>query len=125
MTIQEALNRTTNLVGVSIVALSGLAFLPEAFVETELLFKLDEILLFILGLTSIFWYRKLGNNIKRSLVPLLVVLLSLIFKAVAVFLEFKDPTDVGDDFGALILFLFSFLLVFYLYTQNARIASSR
>ena len=114
---QELVNRTVNIVGTTIVTLAGFAFLPEAFLEPEVPFKIDEILLFWLGVGILGWYLWGKNKWKRSIVPVLAVWLGFSFKIMAVVVEFKDKEDVGDDFGALILFLLASLLITYLYIK--------
>ena len=120
MTALEATNRGNNLASIIIVALSGFAFLPEVFLETEISFKIDDILLFALGLTAIVWYRWKNNRYTRSFVPVLFVLTSLVVKVGAIFLEIKDKEDAGDDFGALILFVLASVFVIWLYKKSAK-----
>lgn len=117
MTPQEIWNRGNNLVATAILALSGFAFLPEAFLETEVPFKMDEILLFLLGIGAVGWYLWGKNKFQNSIVPVVLVWMGLAFKIMAIALEFKDKEDVGDDMGAVILFLLAGLLVTWLYLQ--------
>lgn len=117
MTPQEIWNRGNNLVATAILALSGFAFLPEAFLETEVPFKIDEILLFWLGIGAIGWYLWGKNKFQNSIVPVVLVWMGFAFKIMAIALEFKDKEDVGDDMGAVILFLLAGLLVTWLYLQ--------
>ncbi|HEX7042019.1 MAG TPA: hypothetical protein VF189_02105 [Patescibacteria group bacterium] len=120
---QKLVNRTVNIVATTIVALSGFAFVPEAFLETETPFKIDEILLFWLGIGLLGWYLWGKNKWKRSILPVLAVWLAFSFKIMALVVEFKDKEDVGDDFGALILFLLASLLVTYLYVKAKKMLS--
>lgn len=120
---QKLVNRTVNIVATTIVALSGFAFVPEAFLETETPFKIDEILLFWLGIGLLGWYLWGKNKWKRSILPVLAVWLAFSFKIMALVVEFKDKEDVGDDFGALILFLLASLLVTYLYIKAKKMLS--
>ena len=73
MTIDEAFQRGNNLVATGILALSGFAFLPEFFLEDEPLHRLDEALLFIIGIAALAWYLRGRNKVSRSLVPVLLV----------------------------------------------------
>lgn len=115
MTPKEIWNRGNNLVATAIVALSGFAFAPELHLEPELPFKIDEGLLLLLGLSAIGWYVWGKNKWKHSIVPVIMVWGALVIKIMAVVIEFKDKEDVGDDFGALVLFILASLLVTYLY----------
>lgn len=121
MTPKEMWNRGNNLVAVAIVALAGFAFSPESVLEPEIPFKIDEILLFWLGVGAIGWYVWGKNKWKRSIVPVLFVWAGLAIKIMAVVIEFKDKEDVGDDFGALILFILATALVTFLYLRAKKV----
>ena len=121
MTVSEAWNRGNNLVSVAIVALSGFAFSPESFLEPEIPFKIDEILLFWLGVSGIVWYLWGKNKWKRSIVPVLMVWAGLVIKIMAIAIEFKDKEDVGDDFGAVILFILATALVTFIYIKSKKL----
>lgn len=121
MTPKEIWNRGNNLLATAIVALSGFAFTPELHFEPEIPFKIDEILLFWLGIGAIGWYLWGKNKWKRSVVPVLMVWGGLAIKIMAVVIEFKDKEDVGDDFGALILFILASLLVTFLYIKAKKV----
>lgn len=120
MTVQEVWNRGNNLVSVAIVALAGFAFSPESIFEPEIPFKIDEILLFWLGVSGIVWYLWGKNKWKRTIVPVLMVWAGLVIKIMAVVIEFKDKEDVGDDFGAVILFVLATALVTFLYIKSKK-----
>jgi peptidoglycan/LPS O-acetylase OafA/YrhL len=118
VTVAQAIQRGNNLVAAAILGLSAFAFLPEFFLETEWAFRLDEGVLFLLGIGAIWWYLKGRNKYMRSLVPVLLVSAAFVMKIIAVIIEFKDKEDVGDDFGAVILFLLATILVIWLYTRS-------
>ena len=117
MKLSETINRTVNLVAVTITSLAGFAFMPEIFIEDKLMYKLDDIALFLMGIISIAWYRKGRNNLSRTITPVIIVFLSLLIKIGGIILEIKEKDDVGDDFGGLILFILGFSLVYYLYKK--------
>lgn len=118
MSTKEALNRATNLVGVSIISLAGFAFLPEIFIEDELNHRLDDISLFVIGILAIIWYKQKKNSVSHSLTPVMFVAAGLIIKVISVMVEFKDQADVGDEFGGLILFAIATAFVYYLYRRS-------
>lgn len=120
MTVTEAWNRGNNLVATAIVALAGFAFSPESILEPEIPYKIDEILLFWLGVGAIGWYLWGKNKWKRSIVPVLIVWAGLAIKIMAIIIEFKDKEDVGDDFGAVILFVLATTLVTFLYLKGKK-----
>ena len=121
MTTTEAINRAYNLLGVAIVALQGFAFAPVFFVEDELTHKLDEGLLFLLGIGAIVWYLIGKNKFSRSLVPILLVAAALVIKLIAFFLEAGDAADLGDEFGAIVLFALGAGLLTWQYVNTKRL----
>lgn len=112
---QDLVNRTINLLSCSICALAGIAFLPETFLEPEIPFKIDDIILFLIGVGAVIWYRQGKNKYSRSIAPVLLVVASLAVKIFGVIMEIHDKEDVGDDFGGLILFVTATVLVIYLF----------
>lgn len=122
--VQEALNRGFNLLAATIVALSGFAFLPEAFLEDDIADKVDDTLLFLLGLYAIAWYVRGRNRFVRSIQPVVFVVLALAIKMMGIAIEFADPESVGDDFGGLILFVLAVAVVIYQYKKTARLATT-
>jgi hypothetical protein len=117
MRLNEAVNRGRNLLAISLIALPGLAFFLEFFMESEWPNKLDEVALFFLGIAAVFWYLKGDNRFKRSLVPTIMVAAGMVIKIAAVAIEFADKDDLGDDFGGLILLICAFLLVWWQYQK--------
>ncbi|MDR3642677.1 MAG: hypothetical protein P4L74_03575 [Candidatus Doudnabacteria bacterium] len=118
MKASELVNRTNNLIATTIVALSGFAFLPEVFIEDDHADKLDDALLFILGLVAIYWYKKGQNRFQRTVMPVVLSGLALLIKIMGVVIEFHDKESLGDDLGGLILFLISFGFIWWLYNKN-------
>ena len=118
MTVDEAIQRGNNLVATAIVALSGFGILPEFFLEDKAVYKLDEFLLFLLGIAGLAWYLLGRNKVTRSLVPVLLVVAAMVVKIVGVIIEFNDKEDATDDYGALILFALASILVAWLYVRG-------
>ncbi len=125
MSVNESLNRTVNLVSTAVVGIAGIAFLPEAFSETEPLFKIDDILLAVLGIGAIIWYSAGKNSSNRSIAPVLFVVTGVAIKILGIFLEFSDKTDVGDDFGGVLLFVLASALVYWLYKKVPELAGKK
>lgn len=121
MTVTEAWNRGNNLLATGILGLSAFAFLPELFIEDEWQHKIDEGLLFWLGVAAITWYLKGENRFMRSVVPVIMVWVAFAIKIVAVVIEHADKEDVGDDFGAFVLFLLGGILVTWLFIKSKKL----
>ena len=125
MTIQEAWIRGNNLVATAILALCGFAFAPEMFTEDKELYKLDEQLLFLLGLSAIAWYLKGKNKFSHSIVPVIMIWGGLAIKLMGIGHEFTQSDDVGDDIGACILFLLASLLVTWIYIKSKKLLTEK
>ncbi len=121
MTVTEVWNRGNNLLATAIVGLSAFAFFPEIFIETERPFKIDEGLLFLLGLLAIGWYVRGKHKFTRTITPVLMVWAGFAIKLMGIIIEFKEKDDVGDDFGGLILFLLGGLLVTWLFIKGKQV----
>lgn len=121
MTLKEAYLRGNNLFSIGIVALAGFAFAPELFLETEPPFKIDEGLMIVYAIVGIVWYLTGRNRFMRSAMPVILVVLSLLTKIMAIVIEHKQADDVGDDFGALVLFVLATISVIRLYIKSKNI----
>lgn len=121
MSIQESVNKGFNLLGTSLVGLAGIAFVPEAFLENDIPDKVDDTLLFVLGMLAVWWYNHGTNRYMRSILPVAFVVLALIIKTGGIIVEFGDAEAVGDDFGGLILFIGAICLVVYQYYKTATV----
>jgi len=122
MNLTQSVNRTVNLIGVAIAGLAGFAFAPEAIIEPDTIDKVDDSLLFLLGIGAIAWYLTNGHRYARSLVPVIFVAVALSLKIFAIAVEIGDAEDVGDDFGGLILFVLATALLIYEYVKAGRVA---
>jgi xanthine/uracil permease len=118
MTVQEAWNRTNNLVATSILALAGFAFLPEAFIEDHQIYKVDDGALFIVGISALIWYNMKKNSVTRSIAPVIMTVSAAAVKIAWLIIEFKDKDDAGDDFGGVILFVLAAIFVIWLFTRK-------
>ena len=123
MNVAQSANRTVNLLAATIVGLSAFAFLPEAFIEPELIDKVDDSALFLLGVVGIVWYLRRAKSHSRSIWPIVLLLVALLIKIFAIAVEFPDPADVGDDFGGLVLFVLGTGLVTYQYATAPRLSA--
>ncbi len=125
MTTQESVNRGFNLLATSIVGLTGFAFLPEVFVEKDMPDKIDDALLFILGIAAMFWYSRSNNRIARSVIPVVFVVLALVVKIGGLMIELDDPEAFGDDIGGLILLVLSVILIVYQYVKVPKLLNAQ
>lgn len=117
--------RGNNLAAVLVCALAGIAFLPEVIFEREVPYKIDDLVLFIIGLVAVFWYQSGRNKFSLSIIPVLLVLLGAFTKLEALFVEMKDTAYAGDDYGGVILFIVAFLFFAFLYWQGRKLYLGR
>lgn len=121
MTIKEAINRGNNLLGVVIVAICGFAFLGDVIAETEFSHQLDEWLMLFVGIIAIVWY-KLGNNrFSRSVMPIVLVIVSLVVKIIGIYLERGDTADLGDEFGGVVLLALAAITLIWIYIKSKKL----
>ena len=76
--------------------------------------------LLVVGLAGIAWYLTGKHKFSRSAVPLALVGAGLLIEIVDLAIEFGDKEDIGDDIGALILFVLAVILVAWQYFNGRR-----
>ena len=124
MKLNEALNRGFNLLAVSMLGLTGVAFAAEIFLENDWADKLDDIGLAVLATVAIVWYLTGSRRYARSAVPVVLTILGLLNKIAAVIIEHKDKDALGDDMGGVILFIFAAILVVYQYRKTQKLIAT-
>lgn len=87
--IQEA-NRAVNLLAVAILGLAAVAFLPEIILENDVIDKVDDVLLLLLGISAVAWYLNGNHRYSRSITPLVFVALAIAVKIFTIVVEFSD-----------------------------------
>jgi FtsH-binding integral membrane protein len=122
--VRDALNRGYNLLGVGVVAISGLAFFSDLPAEIDQPSHIvDEVLLAILALVAFVWYLVGRNKYSRTVLPIVFAGLALAIKILGLVLESSDPEDRGDEFGALVLFGLTFIVLVWQYLVSRRLAA--
>src|SRR5215467_1389384 len=111
MTVEEANNRGWNFAVAAFLGALAIGMLTAIPSEDEFTHKLDEIVIPLVVVAFLVWYFMGRNKFTRSLIPLGVVALVLVLKAIALFvLEFSDVADRGDDIGIAVV-LIAFLVI--------------
>jgi len=111
MTVEEANNRGWNFAVAAFLGALAIGMLTAIPSEDEFTHKLDEIVIPLVVVAFLVWYFMGRNKFTRSLIPLGVVVLVLVLKAIALFvLEFSDVADRGDDIGIAVV-LIAFLVI--------------
>jgi heme/copper-type cytochrome/quinol oxidase subunit 4 len=124
ITVRDAINRGYNLLGVGIIAISGLSFFSDLPAEIDQLSHIvDEVLLAVLALVAFVWYLIGRNKYSRTVVPIVFAVVALAIKVLGLFLEFSNPEDRGDEFGALVLFVILIIVLVWQYIASRRLAA--
>jgi peptidoglycan/LPS O-acetylase OafA/YrhL len=97
--MQEAINRGNNLFVIVFLAAIGISVVAEIIMETDLIDKVDDMIIVGLGIIGAVWYFR--NYTKRSYVPLILAILAFAAKIFAFIVELDDKAAVGDEFGIL------------------------
>ena len=124
MTTQQALNRGFNLMLTVLLLLTGLAFASGGIQENDLTDKLDDLGQLAMGVVLLVWYLLGENRFKRSLFPVIVVVLILPVQVYGLLNEINDKAAVGNDIGGMFLYLPFVLFTLYQYLRPPRIAAS-
>ncbi len=97
------------------LGIMGFSLIGELFMEDDWMDKIDDGMFLILGIAAIFWYK--SNALKKSMAPIILVLIGVAIKIFAIFVEIKDKEAVGDDFGILSALLITLVVVIYQYRK--------
>ncbi len=121
MTTNDAINRGYNLMVTAVLFFAGIAFGTVAFAEADLIDKVDDFGLLIVGALAVIWYLWSGNAARRSLVPVILGIAALIAQLSAIVLERDDPTAFGDNIGGIILFTPFVIFAIYQYRRGGQL----
>jgi hypothetical protein len=112
MTVEEAMNRTNNLLATGLMAVLAAGVVPVAFIEAEWVDRVDDILVGVIAIVAVAWYLWGRNRFTWSVAPAVLVALGLVLKAVTVFAtEATDVAARGDDIGVMVGFVVALGLV--------------
>lgn len=115
VTVQDAINRGTNMMPVGFLVAIGFGLLTVMYDEIEWIDRVGDIILFLIAIVAILWYFHGENRFRHSVVPIILVFAALATKLAELGLEFGDPASAGDEFGvipALVLILIFSILSF-------------
>jgi len=120
----SALNRGFNLLVTSILGLAGLAFGTVGFTEKDLTDKLDDFGLLAMGVITLVWYLMGSNRTKRTVVPVVLIVVALAVQFVGVGFEHDDKEAFGDNIGGLFLFIPAVITVIYQYWRTGKLLAA-
>jgi len=100
-----------NYLTASFLGIIGISVFPEVFQEDDRVDKIDDGLLFILGLLTIWWYKKKGHAEKNGKMAIVLIAIGLCIKIVGIFIEHADKEALGDDIGVGIALVLTLIFV--------------
>ena len=111
LTVEQAVNRGANLLGVTLLVVEAATLISVIFIEDEWIDRIDDLVILALAVVGIAWYRYGSNRFHRSLVPLALLLAGLVTHVASISLELDDPKAIGDDILSVQYFLFAVIFV--------------
>ncbi len=120
----ESVNRSLNLLVATILGITALAFGGEIFLEDELIDKVDNTLIVVIGVVAVAWYFLGRNWAGRSRMPVILASATVVAQIIGIGLEFNDPPALGDDIPGLLVFGSLLIIAAIVYTMNGRYLSA-
>jgi hypothetical protein len=110
--------RRINFFTASFIGVLGLSLVSEIIMEDDRMDKIDDILMVALGLSAIWWYKKSGYKLSKTTGSVIILVIALIIKFFAIYIEHADKEAVGDDFGILSALILAFVFVIWQTLHN-------
>jgi|SRR5579884_2567106 len=104
-------NSKINYLVTTVTSILGFTLIYEVITEDDVMDKLDDFLMLVLGIVAIWWYKKTGHKGTGSGTAVIISGLAVLFKIMAIMVEHADAEAVGDDIGILISVLLLFIFV--------------
>jgi peptidoglycan/LPS O-acetylase OafA/YrhL len=124
ITVREATNHGNNQFMVAFLSIiSAMAFLGLV-AELNLFQRLDDGIIFLLGVAAAIWYFGGRHRYQRSFTPLALLIASLVVKVIASFMESSNPTDL-DDFPLGIALIIGLIISIVMYVRSRDKAAAR
>ena len=115
LTVREALNRGLNFFGVATLGLLATSLIHGLQVARNWSNRADDLALAAIALGVFGWYRTGRNRYRRSLVPLVGLLLGMAAKLAGIWLLYGSLVLAGADFGVSFFLLIAALIYVWQY----------
>lgn len=92
-------SRRINFFTASFIGILGFSQIGEIFHENDFEDKLDDILILLLGIVTIWWYKKTGYKSGKSVTSVIILVISVLIKIMGIYIERGDKEALGDDIG--------------------------
>jgi drug/metabolite transporter (DMT)-like permease len=114
------LARRVNFFTASFIGILGLSLIGEVIMEHDMEDKVDDILMVILGLAAIYWYRRTGHKLNKTIGSVVIVGIAVLIKVYAIYIEHADKEAVGDDFGILAALIIALIFIIWQTLRNKK-----
>jgi hypothetical protein len=91
------------------VSILGFTLIYEVISENDVSDKIDDLLMLVLGIVAILWYKKSWHKGISAIPAIVVSGLAVCIKIMAIVIEHADKEAVGDDIGIFISLLMLFI----------------
>jgi hypothetical protein len=125
MRTAQARNRGFNLILTAFALLTGLAFVSVEFGENNLITRLDDLGLLALGAILMVWYLIRDNRFHRSLVPVIIILLTVPLQTWGLLNEVSTSGGMGNDIVGMYIYPPVAFFAVYLYFRWSRVPVTR
>jgi|ERR1700730_6905760 len=126
MSTAKSNSRGFNLMLTTFALLTGLGFATVGYWENGLPAKLDDLALLALGTVLMIWYLIRNNRFQRSLVPVVIVLLTVPVQVWGLLIEINDHGAVRNDIVGIYIYVpVAFFAVYWHLRQVSRVRASR
>ena len=115
VTVREALNRGINFFGVAALGLLATSLIHGLQLARSWTDRVDDLTLAAITLGVFGWYRSGRNRYRKSLVPLIGLLLGMAAKLAGIWLSYGSLVLAGADFGVAFYLLIAALIYSWQY----------
>jgi hypothetical protein len=115
LTVREALNRGVNFFGVAALGLLATSVIHGLQLARNWSDRADDLALAAVVLSVVGWYRTGRHRYRRSLVPLIGLLLGMASKLAGIWLSYGRLVPAGADFGVAFYLLIAALIYVWQY----------
>lgn len=107
------LARRLNFFSTTFTSILGFSLAAEIMQEDDFEDKIDDVILLIIGIAAIWWYKTRGYKADNTVGSIVIVGLGLLTKFGALIIEHADKEALGDDIGIFIALLLAFIFIIW------------
>src|SRR5690349_10533664 len=107
----KELTKRLNFFTATFLGIVGISLISEVFQEDDFPDKIDDFLIFLLGIGAIYWYKKTGFKAGKSTTSVVLLVVAFFIKLMGIIIEHADKEALGDDIGVFIPIIFALVFV--------------